>query len=191
MGVFDFVKNAGAKIGIGKSTGEEAAKEAAETAAAAAEAASKRNAARERMRARADQKRTEEKAAVRAEARKSVELERYVREMGLDVSGLDIRFDDGTAFIDGETADQATKERVILAVGNAQGVGKVDESLTVAADDGTDAELYVVKSGDTLWAIAQEAYGDGNRYPEVFEANKPMLTDPDLIFPGQVLRIPQ
>jgi LysM repeat protein len=191
MGVFDFVKNAGAKIGIGKSTGEEAAEEAAATAAAAAEAASKRNAARERMRARADQKRSEEKAAVRAEARKSVELERYVRDMGLEVSGLDIRFDDGTAFIDGETADQATKERVILAVGNAQGVGKVDESLTVAQDDGTDAELYVVKSGDTLWAIAQEAYGDGNRYPEVFEANKPMLTDPDLIFPGQVLRIPQ
>jgi hypothetical protein len=84
VGVFDFVKNAGAKIGIGKSTGEEAAEEAAETAAAAAESASKRNAARERMRAQADQKRTEEKAAVRSEARKSVELERYVRDMGLE-----------------------------------------------------------------------------------------------------------
>lgn len=50
--------------------------------------------------------------------------------------------------------------------------------------------MYVVKSGDTLWAISTEAYGDGNRYNEIFEANKPMLKDPDEIFPGQVLRIP-
>lgn len=191
MGVFDFVRNAGAKIGIGKSTDEIAAEEQAERDAAAADAAAKRNAAKERMRARAEAKRSKENAEKRAEARKSVELEKYVRDMGLDVSGLDIRYDDGTAFIDGEAADAATKERVILAVGNCEGIEKVDESLTVAQDDGSESEMYVVKKGDTLWAIATEAYGDGNRYPEIFEANKPMLTDPDLIFPGQVLRIPQ
>lgn len=191
MGVFDFVRNAGAKIGIGKSTGEIAAEEQAERDAAAAEAAAKRNAAKERMRARADAKRSAEMAEKRQEAGKSVELEKYVRDMGLEVSGLDIRFDDGTAFIDGEAADAATKERVILAVGNCDGVAKVDESLTVAQDDGSEAEMYVVEKGDTLWAIATATYGDGSRYPEIFEANKPMLTDPDLIFPGQVLRIPQ
>lgn len=191
MGVFDFVRNAGAKIGIGKSTGEIAAEEQAERDTAAAEAAAKRNAAKERMRARADAKRSAEMAEKRQEAGKSVELEKYVRDMGLEVSGLDIRFDDGTAFIDGEAADAATKERVILAVGNCDGVAKVDESLTVAQDDGSEAEMYVVEKGDTLWAIATATYGDGSRYPEIFEANKPMLTDPDLIFPGQVLRIPQ
>jgi len=111
--------------------------------------------------------------------------------MGLEVSALDIRYDDGTAFIDGEAADAATKERVILAVGNCEGIEKVDESLTVAQDDDSESEMYVVQKGDTLWAIATATYGDGNRYPEIFEANKPMLTDPDLIFPGQVLRIPQ
>jgi len=111
--------------------------------------------------------------------------------MGLKVEGLDIRFDDGTAYIDGEAADSATMDRVILAVGNANGVEKVDTELTVAVDDGSESEMYVVESGDTLWAIATATYGDGNRYPEIFEANKPMLTDPDLIFPGQVLRIPQ
>ena len=173
MGVFDFVRNAGAKIGIGKSTDEIAAEEQEARDAAAAEAGAKRNAAK------------------RADARKSTELEKYVRDMGLEVSALDIRYDDGTAFIDGEAADAATKERVILAVGNCEGIEKVDESLTVAQDDDSESEMYVVQKGDTLWAIATATYGDGNRYPEIFEANKPMLTDPDLIFPGQVLRIPQ
>jgi nucleoid-associated protein YgaU len=182
------VRNAGAKIGIGKSTDEIAAEEAAEKAAAAAE---RRNASKERMRKAAEVRRTAENKEKREESKKSVELEKYVRDLGLEVSKLDIRFDDGTAYIDGEAADSATKERVILAVGNTLGVAKVDENLTVANDDGGDAEMYVVKSGDTLWAIATEAYGDGNRYPEIFEANTPMLKDADEIFPGQVLRIPQ
>jgi nucleoid-associated protein YgaU len=50
--------------------------------------------------------------------------------------------------------------------------------------------MYTVKSGDTLWAIAKSHYGDGNKYPVIFEANKPMLSDPDKIYPGQMLRIP-
>ena len=194
MGIFDFVRNAGAKIGIGKSTdeiaAEEAAAEKAEAEAAAAEAAAKQNAAREKIRDRAKARRTAANKERREEARKSTELEKYVRELGFEVAGLDIRFDDGTAFIDGEAADAETKEKVILAVGNCAGVAKVDEELTVASDSDSDSSMYVVKAGDTLWAIATEAYGDGNRYPEIFEANKPMLTDPDLIFPGQVLRIP-
>jgi nucleoid-associated protein YgaU len=48
-----------------------------------------------------------------------------------------------------------------------------------------------VKSGDTLSAIAKQFYGDAGRYSAIFEANKPMLKDPDEIYPGQVLRIPQ
>ena len=195
MGVFDFVRNAGAKIGIGKSTDEIAAEEKAEadaaTAAEAAAQAAKNNKRRERVKARAAERRSKEAAANREKARKNVELEKYVRDMGLEVAGLDVRLEDGTAYVDGEAADAATKERVILAIGNCEGVAKVDESLTVAKDDGSDSELYVVKSGDTLWGIATETYGDGNRHPEIFEANKPMLKDPDLIYPGQVLRIPQ
>jgi len=50
--------------------------------------------------------------------------------------------------------------------------------------------MYTVKSGDSLSAIAQSVYGDANRYNEIFEANKPMLKDPNMIYPGQVLRIP-
>ncbi len=191
MGVFDFVRNAGAKIGIGKSTDEIAAEEQAKVDAAAAESAAKRNKQREKIRAKAAEKRSAANAEKRAEARKSTELEKYARDLGLAISGLDIRFDDGTAFIDGEAPDAASKEKLILAIGNCQGVARVDESITVAQDDGADSEMYVVEAGDTLWAIATAAYGDGNRYPDIFEANKPMLKDPDEIFPGQVLRIPQ
>ena len=47
-----------------------------------------------------------------------------------------------------------------------------------------------MEKGDTLWAIAEKAYGNGAKYEAIFEANKPMLTHPDKIYPGQVLRIP-
>jgi len=195
MGIFDFVKNAGAKVGIGTSTEEDAAAEAAEKAAAvekeANEAAAARNASKARMRAAAAKKRESLAKEKREEAKQSVALEKYARDLGLAIPGMDIRFDDGTAFIDGTAPDNASKERLILAIGNAEGVGRVDEDIEVSEDDGKDASLYVVKSGDTLSGISKEVYGDAMRYPEIFEANKPMLKDPDLIFPGQVLRIPQ
>ena len=53
-----------------------------------------------------------------------------------------------------------------------------------------ETKFYTVVSGDTLGKIAKEYYGNAMKYPEIFEANKPMLKDPDLIYPGQVLRIP-
>ena len=201
MGIFDFVRNAGAKVGLGKSTDEIAAEEQAEAAAdaaekraeyqkRAAEMATKRNAAKEKIKTRAAQQRSAENAKRREQARKGTELEKYVRDMDLSVAKLDVRYDDGTVFVDGEAADAATKEKVILLLGNVEGVAQVDESLTVTQDDGSDSTVYVVESGDTLWAIATAAYGDGNRYPEIFEANKPMLSDPDKIYPGQALRIP-
>ena len=54
----------------------------------------------------------------------------------------------------------------------------------------TASQTYTVVAGDTLSKIAKETLGTANRYPEIFEANKPMLKHPDKIFPGQVLRIP-
>lgn len=195
MGVFDFVRDVGAKIGIGKSTTERAADKAAEAASKASDALKKAREAKDKAldasKAAATKARQKMAAKERfSEYKKSVELEKYVSGLGLEAKNLDIRFDDGVAYITGEAADQATREKIILAVGNAEGVAKVDEELTVASE-GQEAVFHTVKSGDTLWAIAQEVYGDGNRFTEIFEANKPMLTDPDLIYPGQVLRCPK
>jgi nucleoid-associated protein YgaU len=55
---------------------------------------------------------------------------------------------------------------------------------------GGASRFYTVKSGDSLSKIAREFYGDAGKYPQIFEANKPMLKDPDKIYPGQTLRIP-
>jgi nucleoid-associated protein YgaU len=74
-------------------------------------------------------------------------------------------------------------------VGNTKGVARVDDQMTVEAP-APEAALYTVKSGDGLSKIAKVHYGDASKYPVIFEANKPMLKDPNKIYPRQVLRIP-
>ncbi|MCA9738270.1 MAG: peptidoglycan-binding protein LysM [Gemmatimonadota bacterium] len=123
------------------------------------------------------------------ELRKGNELLRYVKGMGLPVDDLKITFDDGTATITGTVQSTAVRENIVIGVGNVHGVARVDDRLTV--DNPTPpARMYTVKSGDTLSKIAKEHYGDAMKYPTIFEANRPMLSDPDKIYPGQVLRIP-
>jgi nucleoid-associated protein YgaU len=85
--------------------------------------------------------------------------------------------------------DQATKEKVVLVVGNSQGIATVDDQMSVEHIE-PEAQFHTVVSGDTLGKIAKQYYGNAMKYPVIFEANKPMLKDPDLIYPGQVLRIP-
>lgn len=116
-------------------------------------------------------------------------LMRHVMQLGLEVENLRIDYDDGVATITGQAADQSTKERAVLAVGNTKGVAQVDDRMTVEAPEPA-ATFYTVQRGDSLSKIAKEQYGDAMKYPTIFEANKPMLSDPDKIYPGQVLRIP-
>lgn len=203
MGVFDFVKEAGAKVGIGESQADKTeksetvatatAERAAEVAKqiqerrAAAKAAEAAKATRAAEVAQARQERMEQLA----ESKKARGLEDYVRKMGLEVEGLDVRFDDGLATVSGTAADQGVREKVILAIGNTEGVAQVHDEITVAeAAPAPESEMYVVVSGDTLGKIAKAYYGDAGKYPVIFEANRPLLTDPDRIYPGQVLRIP-
>jgi nucleoid-associated protein YgaU len=115
----------------------------------------------------------------------------YIDAQGLAVDGLDVGFDGATATVTvaGTVADQATKEKVLLCCGNVQGVEAVNDMLNVEAPE-PEAQFHVVVSGDTLGKIAKTFYGDANEYPAIFEANKPMLSHPDKIYPGQVLRIP-
>jgi nucleoid-associated protein YgaU len=65
----------------------------------------------------------------------------------------------------------------------------VDDQMTVRMQT-AEALLYTVESGDTLSKIAREQYGSAGKYMAIFDANKPMLKDPNKIYPGQVLRIP-
>lgn len=148
MGIFDFVKSVGKKLGIG-----------------------------------------DEETPPTADDLKA-ELDSH----GLGTENVQVEIDGDKAIIKGEVADQSIFEKAIIAVGNTLGVSKVEAS-EMAVSDGTDADptaptLHEVKKGDNLWKIAEKHYGNGSKYPEIFEANKPMLKDPDLIYPGQMLRIP-
>ncbi|MBS9774909.1 MAG: peptidoglycan-binding protein LysM [Tenacibaculum sp.] len=148
MGLFSFIKDAGAKVfGIGETTEE-----------------------------------TEKK------------LVEAVNALELKVNDLSIKVDDDKATIHGEAVDLSTKEKVVLVVGNTEGVSAVEDNMTVAEVEEIKeeelAKFHTVVSGDTLGKIAKEFYGDAMKYPVIFEANKPMLSHPDKIYPGQVLRIP-
>lgn len=153
MGLFDFMKDAGEKLGIGKS----------------------------------DETASDEELL--DEARTGQRLWKLVKDLGLEVEDFQVTFDDGVATLYGTCPTQAAKEKVVLAVGNTRGVARVDDRIEVRAPEPA-ATFYTVKAGDTLSKISLQHYGDASQYPTIFEANRPMLKDPDLIYPGQVLRIP-
>ena len=151
MGLFSFIKNAGAKVfGIGKTTEEEAADAAVEKAA---------------------------------------KLTNAVKSLDLMVENLEVTVDGDTATVYGEAESQATREKTILVIGNTEGIASVDDQMTTAVQE-PEAQFHTVVSGDSLSKIAKVYYGNAMKYPVIFEANKPMLTHPDKIYPGQVLRIP-
>ena len=117
-------------------------------------------------------------------------LKKEVDDLGLKREGVNIHVDDeGKVKVAGRGLTQEQKEKLILAVGNVEGVGAVEDEIETD-DDVPPARFYTVERGDSLSKIAKEMYGNAMKYPVIFEANKPMLSDPDKIYPGQVLRIP-
>lgn len=168
MGFFDFVKEAGQKLFRSKdaAAAQTAVEKAPEDAAATAK--------------------VEELNRAAGDA-----IEAYVKEQGLNVTGLTVTFDaaTGTATAFGVAADQATKEKALLCCGNVEGVGQVEDKMSVD-QSAPEAQFYTVVSGDNLSKISKHFYENPNKYMVIFEANKPMLSHPDKIYPGQVLRIP-
>jgi nucleoid-associated protein YgaU len=102
---------------------------------------------------------------------------------------LSIKVAEDVVTLDGLVAEQVDAEKIAIAVGNVEGVASVNNNLEVEIPK-EEATYHTVVSGDTLSKIAKEVYGNAMKYPVIFEANKPMLSDPDKIYPGQVLRIP-
>ena len=140
----------------------------------------------EKAAAEAKQAEQDRRAADRRRAAQMLEL---VEGLGLEVSDLTVRVEGDTAIVGGTATDQATREKVTLALGNTAGIARVDDRMDVAAPE-PEAVLHTVQPGDSLSKIAKDHYGDAMKYPVIFEANRPMLKDPDKIYPGQVLRIP-
>lgn len=102
---------------------------------------------------------------------------------------LGVGFADGVVTLTGTAASGEQHEKIILAVGNVRGVAEVDDQMTVEGE-APEPAFYTVERGDTLSGIAKAHYGNAMKYMVIFEANRPLLEDPDRIYPGQVLRIP-
>jgi len=114
-------------------------------------------------------------------------LQDELKELGLDAEGLDIKVEGDKVTVTGKAASQEMREKVILAVGNVEGVAAVQDDVE---GDASAPVFHTVEKGDTLWAISAKTLGNGAHYEKIFEANKPMLSHPDKIYPGQMLRIP-
>lgn len=152
MGLFDFIKSAGKKLGIGDDDAPDV---------------------------------------------EAVKKELASHKLGTDK--VDVAVEGDKVVLKGVVEDQSAFEKAVIAVGNTLGISKVEASELTVGDAATaastaakDPVFYTVKKGDNLWKIAESQYGEGKgaKNTVIFEANKPMLTHPDKIYPGQVLRIP-
>ena len=151
MGLFSFLKNAGAKL-LGKKA------------------------------------ESNEAAAVVDDTERAGLLKSIIENSGVGIDHLDIELDGDKVTVYGQTESIEDKEKIVLVAGNVEGIATVDDRISVVAP--VQSRFHEVKSGDTLSKISKEVYGDAMKYNVIFEANKPMLTHPDKIYPGQMLRIP-
>ena len=143
-----------------------------------------------------------------------------LKENGIDPSNLKFKFNqDGSTVVSGTATSKAECDRICELVGEIPSITSVQNNITIAvpepdpvpepevevvveeaAPQATEepapqaveepGRTYTVQSGDTLWAIAEKMYGSGGKYMKIFEANTSTLENPDKIFPGQELVIP-
>lgn len=107
------------------------------------------------------------------------------------IKNLDITYENGVAKISGDADDPAALEKAILMAGNVEGVSEVQIDGVTGVAPGEDVDYYEIEKGDSLWKVAEKFYGNGSKYTQIFEANKEVIKDPDLIYPGQKIRIPK
>ncbi|MGZ8218313.1 peptidoglycan-binding protein LysM [Methylomagnum sp.] len=127
------------------------------------------------------------------------------------IESLDVVYQKGFVTLRGQSHSWAAVEKAILMAGNIRGVEKVVSEIQVTEPTDTapkalspeeatatetvpatsDVDYYTIASGDTLSALAKRFYGDSGQYPRLFEANREVIKDPDKIFVGQKIRIPQ
>ena len=182
MGMFDFVKDAGEALTekvLGSTDAEEAIK-------------------------------TDEISQERIDELRKANIEKSIAALDIDGEVVTVAVNGGTVVLSGNAPSQEALEKIVLCAGNQFGIEQVDCQLQApqaaaavpepaaaapsapaeAAAPAAESTFYTVQSGDTLGKIAQEHYGAASKYTAIFEANQPMLTDPDKIYVGQKLRIP-
>lgn len=134
-----------------------------------------------------------------------------LREAGLDPSSLKFGFGNASITVSGTIPEESQRQKILDVLGRIPGIDSVQDDMVVAAEPSPQPAVsappaaeqvepaapepkagrtYTVESGDTLWKIAEQMYGNGSHYMKIFEANTDVLEDPDRIFPGQVLKIP-
>lgn len=197
MGFWDFVKDSGKSIfGTAEAAEPEVEPKAAPQAAPQAAPKAEPKAAPAPTAGAAPQAAPKAAPTPQHDAetkRKLDALNAEVAALGLDSGDVRLYLNGDTVKVESKGADRATMEKLILAVGNIKGIARVEANLPEdpAAPKAAEPVFHEVKKGENLSEIAQKYLGKASRYREIFEANKPMLTDPDKIYPGQKLRIPQ
>jgi len=117
-------------------------------------------------------------------------IKKHIEESNPGIDGLQVEFKNGVVSISGQATSAEAMEKAVLMAGNVQGVSEVNIDGLQAPPVQAKVEYYIIKKGDTLSAIAKQFYGKANDYPRIFEANREVIKDANLIFPGQKIRIP-
>ena len=116
-------------------------------------------------------------------------LEGMLYSAGLKINQLEVELEGQTVKVYGETKSAADREKAILILGNVDGIENVEDRISLLGEE-AHTEFYKVQKGDSLSKIAKKFYGDPLKYNILFEANKEVIKDPNLIYPGQVIRLP-
>lgn len=124
------------------------------------------------------------------EAEAAEKIKQHIEATNPGISGMDVQFDNGVVALSGKAESAEALEKAVLMAGNVRGVTKIVAADLKAPATHAKVEYYVVEKGDSLSAIAQKYYGKANDYPKIFEANREVIRDPDLIYVGQKIRIP-
>ncbi|MES9970178.1 MAG: peptidoglycan-binding protein LysM [Candidatus Thiodiazotropha sp.] len=117
-------------------------------------------------------------------------IKQQIEEDNPGIKDLDVSFEDGKVVLSGNADSAEALEKTVLIAGNVQGVSEVTADAVNAPEQQAKVEYYTIESGDTLSAIAKRFLGNATDYPKIFEANREVIKDPNLIYPGQKIRIP-
>jgi len=117
-------------------------------------------------------------------------IQKHIEANNPGITGLGVNFSNGVVSLSGQAASAEAMEKAVLLAGNVQGVADVKIEGLQTPPVTEKVEYYIIKKGDTLSAIAKQFYGKPNDYPRIFEANREVIKDANLIYPGQKIRIP-